>query len=555
MADRLGRSVQAMVRRPAHALCSTGMRRRTHWRSSATLEMRMASGTLSPSEKTQPLAAGDSLLLGVAVLLVVNVLQRVVGLVRNVGFCHYLPDAQLGAWALTNSFLEIAVPLSLLGLTGGLGRFVEHYRRRSELGDYLRRVIQICAVGLIAVAGWIVVFPRSFQWVVYNQYYGVRLSLLCAAALVALVLYTVVAELVAALRHVRVLSIMQFLQSTLFTVLGLLSLVVWKSWEWLIPSFAVACVLALIPGAWVLMSGHAAEFRASGRLESRSMWRRIVPYAAALWAVNILTGLYESSDRYMLLHLSSATALVGAAAVGQYHCGRILANLLTSVAVMLSGVLLPYLSADWESGGQSRIGYRMRWVLISACVVMLAGSAGALVASPLLFQWLLEGRYALAESVLHLVLLQAVWHGLFLIAESCLLCAERGRDLAVIVGVGLLFNLAGNWWFIPRWGVAGAASATALAAWFCLVCVLAKMRQLDWHPGWGAALLCGLAPLGLLGGAASVVAVLVAIVLVAGRTDWLLTSDDRAEMDALFLPHLHRMGIRLQSLWPTGAKG
>ncbi len=513
----------------------------------------MASGTLSSQKTARTLPTGDSLLLGVTVLLMVNVVQRMVGLIRNVGFCHYLSDAQLGSWALTNSFLEIAVPLSLLGLTGGFGRFVEYYRRRSTLGDYLRNVLQVSGLGLILVLAWIVLFPRSFQWVVYNQYSGWWLSVLCGGTLIALVMYTVVAELMAALRHVRVLSIMQFLQSALFTASGLVSLVLWESWVWLIPSFGIACTLAMIPGALVLLWGHGAELRASGRLETRAMWRRILPYAGALWGVNILTGLYETSDRYMLLHLDSPVALVGPAAVGQYHCGRILPNLLTSVAVMLSGVLLPYLSADWESGGRGRIGHRMRLVLISACVVMLAGSVGAMVASPLLFRWLLEGRYAVAESVVHLALLQGVWHGLFLIAEACLLCAERGRDLAVIVAAGLVVNLVGNGWLIPRWGVGGAAAATALAACFCLCCGLAKMRQLGWHPGWGTALLCCLAPLGLVGGAPAAMAVLGGVVLLAGRTEWLLTRQDRQDIDALFLPHVQRLGIRVASLWPDTA--
>ncbi len=45
--------------------------------------------------------------MGLSVMLVANVLQRVIGLLRNLGFCHFLSDADLGQWSLANSFFVI----------------------------------------------------------------------------------------------------------------------------------------------------------------------------------------------------------------------------------------------------------------------------------------------------------------------------------------------------------------------------------------------------------------------------------------------------------------
>ena len=78
------------------------------------------------------------------------------------------------------------------------------------------------------------------------------------------------------------------------------------------------------------------------------MWTRILPFAAALWCSNLIGNLFDLSDRYMLLHLTAAGEASGQALVGQFYCGRILPNLLLSLGMMLGGVLLPYLSCDWE---------------------------------------------------------------------------------------------------------------------------------------------------------------------------------------------------------------
>ncbi len=65
---------------------------------------------------------GDSLLAGVAFMLVLNVVQRGVGFVRGLLFCRFLADDALGQFSLANSFLVLAAPLVVLGLPGSFGR-------------------------------------------------------------------------------------------------------------------------------------------------------------------------------------------------------------------------------------------------------------------------------------------------------------------------------------------------------------------------------------------------------------------------------------------------
>ena len=66
----------------------------------------------------------DSLVSGLSFMLVANVIQRVIGFVRNLVLCRFLADEQLGLWALSTSFFMLAAPLAVLGLPGTFGRFV-----------------------------------------------------------------------------------------------------------------------------------------------------------------------------------------------------------------------------------------------------------------------------------------------------------------------------------------------------------------------------------------------------------------------------------------------
>jgi O-antigen/teichoic acid export membrane protein len=88
-----------------------------------------------------PVGAGphDRLAVGMAYLLALSILQRAVGLLRNVLVCRVLSPEELGRWNLAFAFLMLAGPLAVLGLPGTFGRYVEHFRSRGRLRLFLRR--------------------------------------------------------------------------------------------------------------------------------------------------------------------------------------------------------------------------------------------------------------------------------------------------------------------------------------------------------------------------------------------------------------------------------
>jgi O-antigen/teichoic acid export membrane protein len=463
---------------------------------------------------------------------------------------------QLGQWALANSFFVIAVPIAVLGLPGSFGRFVEHFRSRRQLGDYFRRVLGISLIGLCLASAAILILPEQFSWLLFRQSNSYQLVLWCVITLVSVTIFSFVNELVAALREVRAVSLMQFVQSVSFAAIGLGILSVRPSWTVLLPSFTIACGLATLPGLLVLLTKYRGEFHSTdnfSKFDSRQLWARILPYACALWVMNLLTNLFEISDRYMLLHLladggQAAGETFSQGVVGQYHCGRILPNLLTSIALMFGGVILPYISADWEAGQPERIAARLRQMLQSVSIGFMALAIAAMCVAPWLFYYGFGNRYQQAEAILPISMLQAIWISLFMVAQSYLLCIERGKRLALLMFTGLVLNLMLNWWLIGLCGLYGAVLATTIANLLTLMILFWQMSRYGCWLGWGTIVLC-LLPLAVAAGPIVASLVLSLTVLVAGRTTWLLSASDRQQIDEAILPQLRRLGLPLRSLW------
>ena len=127
-------------------------------------------------------------MMGVAFALVLTVAQRLVGFVRNILFCRYLSDEQLGQWSMIYSIVLLLAPLAVLGLPGSFGRFVEFYQRRGQLRTFLIRTNTICVVTTLAMATALFLFPEKLSWVIFRDTEQVSLMRSIGFALVCVTL-------------------------------------------------------------------------------------------------------------------------------------------------------------------------------------------------------------------------------------------------------------------------------------------------------------------------------------------------------------------------------
>lgn len=396
-------------------------------------------------------------------MLAMTVVQRAFGFARGVLFCRLMDDTQVGLWAMAFGFITMITPIMLLGLPGSLPRFVEHYRGKGHLKSFVRR-LTYCTIAFAAIfALLLLLFPQWFGWFIFLEPQNIRLIQSVGVGVVAIIAFYFVNELVTSLRQVRVVSLMQFIQGVAFTMLGV-------SWLWmgggmtgLVLAFAIATLLAMIPGLVILRRGWPGLPAAENGFDASGMWRRILPYASAVWFINVMSNAFSLSDRYMILHLTPGGEAFGQAAVGQYHSGRIFPVLLLSLAAMASGILLPYLSADWEAGRKKAATDRLRTSLVACAAVFTLGAAFAILVTPYLFATMLQNRYAAGLSLMPMAFTFCIWYSLVEIGQNYLWVTEKGKWISIALGVGLVANIALNAALLPVLGLQGAVIATLCA--------------------------------------------------------------------------------------------
>lgn len=425
--------------------------------------------TSDVSEQRSDSFVADSLAVGMVIMLAMTIVQRGVGFFRGIWFCRMLDDIVVGQWAMAYDFITMVTPVMLLGMPGSLPRYVEHYRKQGHLPSFTNRLL-IATVVLGAVFfAMMLAMPDWFGWLMFDSPQSHSLVLSVGVGVIAIIVFNFVYQLVSALRQVRVASVMQFVQSVGFTVIGIGWLTIYGTIEGLIYSFVAATLLAILPGAFTLASGWKGLPKSQEPFEASPMWRRVLPFAIALWVMNLLTNVFALSDRYMILHLMPGSSMDGQAAIGQYHSGRIIPVLLMSLASMAAGVLMPYLSADWEAGRKDAVRERLRQIVFGVAVFFTTGAAVGLVLAPWFFETVLQDRYADGLSVMPMAFVFAIWVSIATVGQDYLWVAERGKLVTVAIGVGLVANILLNLVLLPVWGLHGAVTATLVANGIVLI--------------------------------------------------------------------------------------
>jgi len=459
---------------------------------------------LAPAEakRTRSALRSDRLIDGVLLLLLFSVGQRMIGFVRGVLFCRWLEPNQLGMWELAFSFLMLAGPLVVLGIPGSFGRYAERFRQRGQLAPFLGRT-SYTTLGLALFASVLLAAGcRPVAYLLFNNPAQYFVVILLAPTLLFVVGFNFVVEMSMALRQVRVVTLLQFGASLLFAVFGPLLLAGWTtSVEAVVVAYGLACLIPALPAVLWLRSiarehasAHSASQATAADTTTRSFWAQLIPFAAWIWATNLLTNLFETTDRYMIVHFGGFDPDHAASLVGNYHASRMLPLLMIAVTGMVANMLVPYLSHDWERGKQRLVALTMNLSFKLVGIVTLSGAAVILLAAPLFFDWVLDGKYGHGLAALPWTLVFCIWFSMAMIAQNYLFCAEKPRLVSAVCLLGLTANIGLNLLLLPWYGLTGAVMATAIAngLGLCLIMLLAGRQGMRWD---GGALLIAVLPL------------------------------------------------------------
>jgi O-antigen/teichoic acid export membrane protein len=496
-----------------------------------------------PASRLRP----DSLAASVTILLVANIIQRSIGFGRGILFCRWLTPVELGTWELAYSFLLLGAPVVVLGLPGSFGRYLERYRQRGQLRTFLRRVTAWTFILTVAACGLMLFQAPRFSNLIFGRKDATALVVIITLSLAAVVLHHYLEALFAALRKFSIVSTMHFCQSIAFAFISLALIWFWQfSAEGIIIGYGAACLLsAVLVLAW--KGGALLEEAAPGKeITHREFWPPLMRFAFWVWVINFACHLFGIVDRYMLVHYSGLDNTEALALVGHYHASRIVPVLFLSVADLLAGAVMPYLSHDWEIGARERVSDRLNTVLKVTALVIFAGGVVVLWIAPLLFHFAFAGRYDQGLTVMPWTLTYCVWYSLLLVAQNYLWCAEKARLAVLPLVAGLLLNVGIDLVLIPTWGLLGAvvASTAATALATSITYWINHRAGMRLEPGM---ILLSVAPAALCGGAWCSAAILLVIIPALLYSKTFITTNERQLIGQL----VHQYLSKLSSYWSS----
>lgn len=418
----------------------------------------------SPELPDAPTYRVTSLAESMLLLAALTVVQRGIGFVRGVLFCRWMPAEQLGLWDLVFGFLMLAGPLVVLGIPGSFGRYVEHYRQKGQLRTFLRRTSLVTLFLTAIGCGGLWLLDEQAAIALFKDADLGSLIPLITLTLTAVIGFNYFVELFVAMRQMRVVSALQFVNSLLFAVLGLGLLLAYEpTARSVIMAYGLACAGTVVLGGAVLLKDWRQLPRCSSVPEQADFWRKLLPFAAWLWAINLLSNLFEVVDRYMIVHFSGLASEQAIMLVGDYHSSRIVPWLMVAVANLFGGILLPHLSADWEKGDHRGVSRQINLILKVGSLLMTGGAIGIGLGAPFLFEYVFAGKYDGGLNVLPWTLTYCVWYSLSGFAMLYFCCAEKTHAGVIVYGISLLANVVLNALLLPAYGLEGAVLATALA--------------------------------------------------------------------------------------------
>lgn len=426
---------------------------------------------------------------GVAGYLPANLIQGVIGFAAILAYTRLLSPEDFGRYALAFSVMTLAHVATFSWLEAAMARFWAAQKSAQDMADHFASLyrttfrLTLIFVPTVMLGCWLWPMPDAYRMPISIALIGIPVR--CFAKL-AQERYRAAGEVskAAGLDIWITLSGFAVGVAAAFSGVGgaspLLGLLI-------APLFALPFIL---PGEWRQAKGGQIQTHRLGRYALYGY-----PIAASLGLAIVLS----STDRFLLAWF------LDDAAVGAYHAGYSIANRTLDVMfIWLGAAGTPALVMALERGSRDDLHAAAREQISTLLLIGMPAAVGlALVARPLAEFMIGEDlRYAAAQ-VTPWIALSALLSGVtvYYFHQAFTLGQRTGWLLATMC-IPALSNVVLNLILIPRYGVQGAAWATAASFAIGLVASASLGRRIlplpvPWRTLFTCALCCGLMALAL----------------------------------------------------------
>jgi O-antigen/teichoic acid export membrane protein len=352
-----------------------------------------------------------------------------------------LSPQEYGLWSLAEITIMLLSTVMLAGIDMGVMR--EYWAET----DAARRA-SILGTAVIGVTGWSLALCLGF---------GLALSPLLAGTVSATTRWLVLGIAASEALWVLGLNILRIQdRARSFVGLSLLRLVIFLG----LSVGLIAAGLGIDGGLLGRLAASIVSLLLSAALIWRGMvlrldWprlRRILRYGLPLLPTNIAVYVLLTSDRYVLQHVASLEIVA-------------IYSFAYKIASMLDLLVTRPFSIDWVSRrfkianapDAPRQYARILTIYLafaSACVLLI------IAVTPAVYRWVAPAAYASGAAIIPVLLLGSLCSGLSHPLNVGIMIKDQTRWLPLLSWIAAIACLGFNYWWIPRYGMIGAAWAT-----------------------------------------------------------------------------------------------
>jgi len=183
----------------------------------------------------------------------------------------------------------------------------------------------------------------------------------------------------------------------------------------------------------------------------------LMPYLIGSWIVAV-------SDRFFLGYYMTLDQ------VGIYSLAYVLANIVFSFGIVMSGIFYPYVAEAWNKGEviiKGRVGGSYNFLINASLkyslIVIISSAVGLFVLREHIVMLLSGQAYILAASVIPILLVYPIFACMVTILQQTLMVRNRTKTIGVIYTFVAFLTIALNFLLVPILGMFGVALAVSLS--------------------------------------------------------------------------------------------
>ena len=387
------------------------------------------------------------------------------GLLSRIVIARFLGPKDYGLFSLGETTLILALTLSLIGLDTGIVRFVSFYNRRRDNGRIKGTIISSLKIGLpVCLISTCVLFFGA-GWISINLFHELNLTTIIQIFAVALPFLFLTQIFLAATVGFQDMKYNVYVRDLFQNIFRLPIIILLLLLGFGVLGATIGYTIAII--AMPFLAFYFLEKKlfpiSNTKVKSISVGRELLSFSLPLIFVAASVMVMRWTDIMMLGYFCTSYE------VGIYNAVAPIARLMIVVFGSFAGIFIPVISGLYAGGLHEELrktyGVVQKWIFSIVFPFFLV----VFLFSSQTIEILFGVEYVSGVWVLRLLAFAYLITAVVGLTGKVISVVGRTKMLMWCMFAGACANLTLNWWWIPLYGINGAALATTLSAFLTYI--------------------------------------------------------------------------------------